>query len=212
MTASLLDPSLLAPDQPDGSDAVTRATSVPRQPRVLGRPDTRRRVQPPQHFRRPGSAPTPRVPTPWREEVLTRAAPAGLRGPSRGPLYDAPDVEVVRTPVELQPESAPQLRRRETTVHLTRRGRLAVLVMSVLAVAVSMAVVLGAIGSISAGTPAPTSTQTVVVSTGETLWTIAQRVAPGEDPRPVIDQIVDLNDLGDAGAVRVGQQLEVPRY
>jgi len=52
--------------------------------------------------------------------------------------------------------------------------------------------------------------QSVVVASGETLWDIAQRIAPGADPRDVIAEIVDLNALSDAGAIRVGQKLFVP--
>jgi len=52
--------------------------------------------------------------------------------------------------------------------------------------------------------------QSVVVASGETLWDIAQRIAPGADPRNVIAEIVDLNALSDAGAIRVGQKLFVP--
>jgi hypothetical protein len=31
--------------------------------------------------------------------------------------------------------------------------------------------------------------QPVVVRPGDTLWTIAERLAPGEDPRPVVDEV-----------------------
>ena len=51
---------------------------------------------------------------------------------------------------------------------------------------------------------------TVVVRGGETLWDIASRIAPGEDPRVVIGDIVDLNNLSDAGSIRLGQKLFVP--
>jgi LysM repeat protein len=51
---------------------------------------------------------------------------------------------------------------------------------------------------------------TVVVQPGQTLWDIAQSVAPHEDPREVIASIVDLNALSDPGAIRAGQPLYVP--
>ena len=59
-------------------------------------------------------------------------------------------------------------------------------------------------GSVSIGAPA-----SVVVQSGQTLWGIAQEVAPGHDPRLVISQIRDLNDLGTRSIVP-GQELVVP--
>ncbi|MEI7886482.1 MAG: LysM domain-containing protein [Actinomycetes bacterium] len=52
------------------------------------------------------------------------------------------------------------------------------------------------------------------VHSGDSLWTLAERVAPQEDPRDVVDQIVRLN-LGQAGftaqsPLRVGQSLRLP--
>lgn len=50
---------------------------------------------------------------------------------------------------------------------------------------------------------------TYVVRSGDTLWSIAERHAPGDDPRAVIHEIVVLNDLRDAPLVP-GQPLLVP--
>ena len=49
----------------------------------------------------------------------------------------------------------------------------------------------------------------VTVEAGDSLWTLAQRVAPEHDPRDVVAQIRDLNDLPGAGLVP-GQQLVLP--
>ena len=49
----------------------------------------------------------------------------------------------------------------------------------------------------------------VVVQSGQTLWGIARDVAPDHDPRSVIAQIRDLNDLGTRSIV-AGQSLVVP--
>ena len=49
-----------------------------------------------------------------------------------------------------------------------------------------------------------------VVRAGDTLWTIASRLAgPSADPRPVVDAIVHANHLG--GTLAVGANLVVPR-
>jgi nucleoid-associated protein YgaU len=93
-------------------------------------------------------------------------------------------------------------------VRLTRRGRLVVFVTFLAA--------LGG-GITMLGDPAASTHTTyhpakhrVVVQPGETLWDIAKRVSPGEDPRTVIDEIVDLNALSSAGEIRAGQPLYVP--
>ena len=46
------------------------------------------------------------------------------------------------------------------------------------------------------------------VAPGDTLWSIASRVAPGHDPRPVIDQLQAANHLH--GPLRPGQTLTIP--
>jgi hypothetical protein len=44
---------------------------------------------------------------------------------------------------------------------------------------------------------------------GESLWILAQRIAPGNDPREVVAQIRRLNGLIDS-QLQVGQQLLLP--
>lgn len=48
-----------------------------------------------------------------------------------------------------------------------------------------------------------------VVRDGDTLWSIASRLVPGEDPRPVVDAIAATNGV-DAGALVPGQTLVIP--
>ncbi|HET9005593.1 MAG TPA: LysM peptidoglycan-binding domain-containing protein [Actinomycetes bacterium] len=47
-----------------------------------------------------------------------------------------------------------------------------------------------------------------MVEPGDTLWSIARRVAPGRDPRPVVDGLIDANHL--RGGLQVGQELSIP--
>jgi hypothetical protein len=54
--------------------------------------------------------------------------------------------------------------------------------------------------------PAPQATY--VVESGDTLWSIARRVAPGRDPRPVVDGLIETNDL--RGGLQAGQELSIP--
>ncbi|MGZ5328431.1 MAG: LysM peptidoglycan-binding domain-containing protein [Actinomycetota bacterium] len=55
----------------------------------------------------------------------------------------------------------------------------------------------------------PVAHRTYVVRDGDTLWSIATRVAPGGDPRPMVDAIEAENDVA-AGALVPGMTLTVP--
>jgi hypothetical protein len=96
------------------------------------------------------------------------------------------------------------------TVRLTRRGRL-VMVMTVMMLAVLAGLTLGHGSSLAASrTPAtPTARHTVIVEPGQTLWAVASRIAPHDDPRLVVADIESMNHLPSA-TVQAGQQLLVP--
>jgi Tfp pilus assembly protein FimV len=67
-----------------------------------------------------------------------------------------------------------------------------------------------AAGAVRRGEPsAPAAQQVVVVQTGDTLWSIAQRVRPGDDPREVAAEIAATNGV-QPGALTVGVSLVVP--
>jgi hypothetical protein len=46
------------------------------------------------------------------------------------------------------------------------------------------------------------------VKPGDTLWSIARRVAPDQDPRPVVDQLIADNHL--QGSLQAGQAIDLP--
>ncbi len=104
--------------------------------------------------------------------------------------------------------SAPQ----PTRLRLTTRGRRIVAVLAALpaVVALTLAVLSGgsALASRDAGAPVESFT-TLTVAAGESLWSIAEQVAPGADPRDVVDAIVRLNAL-DGVTVSAGQQIAIP--
>ncbi len=62
----------------------------------------------------------------------------------------------------------------------------------------------------SAGDDVSTATfSTVTVESGESLWTIAERIAPEADPREVVSQLKRLNALEDS-ALLAGQTIAIP--
>jgi hypothetical protein len=92
-------------------------------------------------------------------------------------------------------------------IRLTARGRFAAFVASVLA----LGAVVVAAGQIADASASDQSAQhsIVVVQAGDTLWGIAKDVAPGVDPRAVVHQIRQLNDLG-TRSLQAGQSIVVP--
>lgn len=95
-----------------------------------------------------------------------------------------------------------------STVRLTRRGRVVAVV--VLVGLLLAAFTLGRGSESQASSETPRAYATTTVHQGETLWAVAHRVAPGSDPRAVVQQIRELNHLSSA-AVQAGQQLLLPR-
>lgn len=99
-----------------------------------------------------------------------------------------------------------------TRLRLTARGRrvLAWLVASPIVAALAVGVISGGSALASGAPSAPRSSfETVTVLAGESLWSIAEDVAPREDPRDVVDAIMRLNTLPGA-QVSAGQRLAIP--
>jgi LysM domain-containing protein len=130
--------------------------------------------------------------------------------PVEGPQTESRPRHGGRTPARPLPDRATRWRRR----------RLAALVAGTL-------LVLGLVGAIqvagpllsssggespasaSSGASPPVAGEVYVVQPGDTLWTVAEAVAPGSDPRPVVDHLRDVNDIGAAGALDVGDRLVI---
>ena len=66
-----------------------------------------------------------------------------------------------------------------------------------------------AAGAVRRGEPAPAAQEVIVVRAGDTLWSIAQRIRPGDDPRQVAGQIAAANGV-QPGGLTVGASLVVP--
>lgn len=101
------------------------------------------------------------------------------------------------------PPARPRLR-------ITRRGR-AVLT-ALVALPLAVAAVLGGIGAVNATATATSTTDSfhyVTVQSGESLWQLAQQVAPRSDPRDVVADIARLNGLP-SGVIQPGQRIAIP--
>ena len=102
-----------------------------------------------------------------------------------------------------------------TRLRLTARGRAVLLALSAvpLAVGIAFAAISGgsaiAASDDAAGSVSTADFQTVTVLPGDTLWSIANTVAPTADPRDVIGEISRLNMLR-GGALQIGQELAIP--
>lgn len=106
-----------------------------------------------------------------------------------------------------RPERAERARS-HSSIQLTRRGRIVVSFV----VACAFLLGWGTLGGSSADASVESATavgQVVVVQQGESLWSIAQDIAPNTDPREVILRIREMNNLG-ADHVYPGQSLHVP--
>lgn len=99
-----------------------------------------------------------------------------------------------------------------TRLRLTTRGRRLLAFVAALPAVIALAwAVLGggsALASLETGASAA-SFETVTVASGDTLWSIAEEIAPAADPRDVVDALASLNAV-DGAALRAGQRLAVP--
>lgn len=98
---------------------------------------------------------------------------------------------------------APRLR-------ITPRGR------AVLTAVAAFPLVLGAVFITTNGGGATATDQLstvsfdhVTIQAGQTLWQLAEDLAPAADPRDVVSQIVNLNNL-QSGDIQAGQELAIP--
>lgn len=107
---------------------------------------------------------------------------------------------------QVSPRVAPTAPR----LKITRRGRL-VLSAVIAAPLVIAAVTVGmnAGGAVANSSSSHTSFEYETIASGETLWHLAETVAPAADPRDVIADIMRLNGLETASVVP-GQRIAIP--
>ncbi|WP_405217282.1 hypothetical protein [Agrococcus sp. Ld7] len=127
----------------------------------------------------------------------------------------APTAWIAATMPAAAPAAAPSAPE-ATRLRMTVRGRraLALLVATPVLAVASLAGV-GVLGDALAGAVASSTTgsasfETVTVMPGQSLWQIAQAVAPEADPRDVIAEIEMLNGIN--GSIQPGEQLAIPAH
>ncbi|MHA7220184.1 LysM peptidoglycan-binding domain-containing protein [Arthrobacter sp. MDT1-48-3] len=145
-------------------------------------------------------------------------APQGSTALALAPARPGVHLRLVAAPSTPAPASVSagehQLSSREPErpLTLTRRGRL-LLVGLPIALGVAALILLGAFltSQAQAGESAPVSSSVVDVNVaaGETLWDLAVRYAPDRDPRDVVTEMVELNNLR-SSVVQAGQSISIP--
>lgn len=121
----------------------------------------------------------------------------------RGPRVALTSVQVAPQQLPVEVAAAPRGRTR-----ITRRGRLVVLLGLVALLLAAFS--LGRVGpEASTSLPTPPKLVEMTVQPGESLWTVARRLAPTSDPREVIQRIRRINHMP-GSSLRVGQQLLLP--
>jgi hypothetical protein len=89
-----------------------------------------------------------------------------------------------------------------------RRRRLALVLVVALAALMSIGLLRMTQGNAvgTDGSPHPIPRSAYIVQPGDTFWTIAERVAPNKDPRPIVDELQRRHGGGD---LQVGDHLDL---
>ncbi len=98
-----------------------------------------------------------------------------------------------------------------TRLRLTQRGRRVLAFVAALPAVIALAfAIVGGGSALASLDEAPVASfETVLVGPGDSLWSVAEQIAPQSDPRDVVDDLVRLNALGGV-TVSVGQELAIP--
>jgi hypothetical protein len=104
----------------------------------------------------------------------------------------------------------PSAARPTPRLRMTRRGRIVLTALVAIPLAAGgFVAVVNAGGAAANSSASSASFHYVTVAQGESLWQIATKVAPTADPRDVIDEIVDLNQLSTT-ELQAGQRIAIP--
>jgi LysM repeat protein len=110
----------------------------------------------------------------------------------------------------VDPEPTP-MRQPQPALRLTRRGRLAMFLSTVLMLVV-LAVILGSTTVATDQPGAPVPATMVTIEPGQTLWDIAADANPNGDGQRTVADIMRLNSIESAGGLQAGDTIAVPLY
>jgi hypothetical protein len=117
----------------------------------------------------------------------------------------------VRTQVARIQVAGTAVEAHRTRLVLTRRGRRLVTLLIAIPLALAAFFAVVSTGQAAATDGAATTDSSLVwitIESGETLWSLAQQIAPTKDPRDVIADIVSLNQLH--SDLQPGQRIALP--
>lgn len=153
-------------------------------------------------------------------DYSTSARPTGPRGLNHAHLSlvaDVPQRAATARDATGGVAGAPR-----TRLRLTRRGRVVFTTLAALPIVLgSLAIVVNggvaaaedaatvAAAAEGAATVGVTAFEYVTIASGQSLWQLAESIAPSQDPRDVIADIVNLNQLA-SEAVQPGQRIALP--
>ncbi|WP_411700514.1 LysM peptidoglycan-binding domain-containing protein [Conyzicola sp.] len=109
---------------------------------------------------------------------------------------------ITERPVVRVPSAQPRLR-------ITKRGRAVLTTLAAIPVVAGVMLVALNGGGATATNSSGADLEEVTVQAGQSLWSLAEDIAPGVDPRDVINDILSVNQL-ETGSVQAGQRLMLP--
>lgn len=140
---------------------------------------------------------------PARRVAVRGGAACAQRGPVERTRYSPTTVA--------RHTARPVTATRPGRLRLTRRGRFVLLVMPALLALSGALIALSGPAIAEASPRAAVTPQAVVVGSGDSLWTIAERIAPHTDPRVVVAALRHANGLH-GSAPAAGSVLLLPAH
>ena len=138
--------------------------------------------------------------------VAALQAPPRVRRPARVvPLRLVPDQVRPERVVVVHRQPRPRATRSKRAVYMRRRVIAASLGLGIVLTAAHAGVAFGGSTTTPGRSPHP-HVETVVVQRGDTLWSIARRVAPSSDPRRAVDEFTA--QLG-TSELQAGEQISL---
>ena len=94
-------------------------------------------------------------------------------------------------------------------LRLTKRGRAVFTTLAAVPVVAGVMILALNGGGATATSSSGADLEQITVKAGQSLWSLAEDIAPNSDPRDVISDILSVNQL-ESGSVQAGQRLMLP--